>query len=172
MPVENTTPADGISTSASAQSLNRQVFVLRDQTLYPTYAPTLALPASYRLRTDASLTTSNLSSVTVSLFLMPSYDNGADVYAARTFIEWRAVAQMPPDFVGFDTVVDPASVGVVSENWVPLMAPAIIPVGLNVTRRFSCFGATAVSIEIRILTNTPTANQGEDKLVVSIAASQ
>ncbi len=169
MPTTNTTPADGLQTSASAQVLNRRVFIIRNRNWYAEFAPPSTDPAPFQVRLDAAIPTQNLSSVYISLYLCPAYDRGDVVFQARTDLQWRPVFQMPPDVLPTtDAELDDIS----TNNWLPLTAPAIVPVGIPIARRFSCLGAQAVSVEIRIGAGADEPDQGEDRLIISIGASQ
>lgn len=169
MPTTNSTPADGTQTTAAAQVLNRRIFILRDRDDYD-FAPTVATQSGLSLREYAAIPAYNLPNITVSLFLFPEYEGNETTYSARTDIEWRVVFQMPPAVLP-DSTIDPTIDGVVSEDWIPLNAPMIIPVGVPIEKKFCCHNAQYVSIEIRFGQSTDESDQGVDRLVVSIGAS-
>jgi hypothetical protein len=174
MPSTDTTPADGVSTSAAAQVLNRRVLIIRSAANYLRFGGGGFSPGSGGTSTelrDITITqVNNLPKLYINLYLFPEYDDGLVVYSARTVIQWRPVFQMPPAPAlpsGFDMP------GIVSGEWLPLAAPMILPVAVPIVYAFNGAGIEQVAIEIRLdqeeLGDEPVV--GQDRVMFSISAS-
>lgn len=174
MPGTEITPADGVSTSAAAQVLNRRVLIIRDAARYLRFGGGLFSPGangpSADVRSITATQVNNLPKLYINLYLFPEYDDGLVVYAARTVIQWRPVFQMPPAPAlppGFDMP------GIVSEEWMPLSAPMILPVAVPIVFAVNGAGIEKVAIEIRLdqeeLGDEPVV--GQDRIMFSISAS-
>lgn len=162
MPSTQTTPSDGVSTIAAAQLLKRKNLIVKTAT----FAPSDAVASNgLSLRTNTVTQVLNLPEAQVTLFLFPTYDRGDFVFVARNFIEWRVVGQMPPDII-------PDTPGVSSGQWLPITVPQALPIGAPVRVTLPRGGWQALAIEFDTSNGVPDPNQGEDRVIIDISASE
>lgn len=167
MPATETTPAAGAQVFASAQVLNRRVLIIKggpDLGFFTMDSFGPDFDGGFR---DETITpVNNLPEIAFNLFLLPSYDRGDVVFRARNYLQWRPVFRMPPDTF-------PEDVGTASQDWVPFCSPMLLLPGTPVVFPACCIGVEEVAVEVRVPAEfEPEADQGQDRVVVSITASQ
>ena len=178
MPVVETTPAAGGQVVASAQVLNRRILIIKGDPAVPSmgfFGPADLGTADGGFRTETITVVNNLPEITFNVFLYPFYDDGVTEYRARNFLEWRPVFRMPPD--GLGTNVTNQYRGLATDDWIPFCSPMLLPIGVPVVYKASGFGVKEVAIEVRVplAPEAPieaTDDQGQDRVVLSITASQ
>lgn len=166
MPLAPTFPASGTNVIASAQVLARNVFILRGP-IGPFGQPSAPSPPASRaqaLRSQTRLVVNNLPKITVGLFLYPEYSEGGILFQPRTDITWRVVGRTPSVSVA-DALES------VTQEWFPLTAPLILPVGLPISLDILTAGSREIAVEIV----APSGGQGiinKEQLVITMSGSQ
>lgn len=179
MPSAETTPASGTQIVASAQVLFRRILIIkggRDAGLsMGSFGPADLGTSDGGVREQTLTPVNNLPEIAFNLFLYPFYDREDETFSARNYLEWRPVFRMPPDALGVNATNQYR--GTATDDWIPFCSPMLIPVGVPVTYKACCIGVEEVAIEVRVplVVEAPVneeATQGQDRLVVSITASQ
>lgn len=179
MPAIQTNPAAGGQITASAQVLNRKILIIKGDPAVPSMgffgAAAAGVTADGGFREATITQVNNLPEIVFNLFLYPFYDDGVTNYRARNFLEWRPVFRMPPDLDGDNATLPYA--GTSTADWIPFCAPMLLTVGIPITYKACCRGAAEVAVEVRVplAPIAPVASQdsqGQDRVVVSISASQ
>lgn len=181
MPVAETTPGSGAQVFASAQVLNRRILIVKGGSgVAPSmgfFGPADLGTADGGFRAATITQVSNLPEIAFNLFLFPFYDRGDVTYRARNYLEWRPVFRMPPDGLGLNETNQYR--GVATQDWIPFCSPMLIPVGAPITFKACCIGVDEVAVEVRVpedpaepINDDPALPLGEDRIVLSITASQ
>ena len=179
MPVAELAPASGTQVFASAQVLNRRILIVKggaaEAITMGYFGPGDLGTSDGQFRPTTITQVNNLPQIAFNLFLYPFYDRDDVEFRARNYLEWRPVFRMPPDALDLNLAREYR--GMATENWIPFCSPMLIPVGVPITFKACCIGVQEVAIEVRVpLDPSPPINdagdQGQDRLVVSITASQ
>lgn len=175
MPSASTEPAAGNSVIASAQVLFRKRLMIRNDFsgFGPTGPPLVASTQGSEIRAKTTIPANNLQGVSISLFLYPEIEEGGIVYPARNNLTWRPVYRMPPygDVSAIATASFlPEQPGVVTNSWIPMSGPMVLPVGLPIT--FKCHPCGAAEIAIEMEASGAGAVTRIETVVVSMSASQ
>jgi len=161
MPTD-TSPAAGAGTIAAAQVLDRRNIIVKEATFG---APTGNTTNSGAVRTSTTLYVGNLPEIYISLLQFPEYDRSDFVFQARNYIAWRAVAINPG-------TPHPAFALLTSDSFVPLTTPQLLPVGEPIFFKLCCAGVETIALEFDTSAEVPAADQGEDRVIVTMSASQ
>lgn len=148
------TPDVGVATPAAAQSLVQEPFVVVSNTFGA---------ADDQIREQSFVTVRGLPWVRIQLFLYPEYDRGDFTFAARNYLQWRAVGTIPSSLI-------PAVSGL-TNSMIPLTTPQILPVGQPIDYWIRAGGLYAVAIEIDTSSGVAMANQGRDLVLIATSAS-
>lgn len=174
MPSNLTEPASGGNQIAAAQVLKRfNVIVEYDAFAnsaagYPQPPPQAAPVGVTRRATELYI--GALPEVFITLLLHPQYDRGDFVFEARNYLSWRVVGVNPGDVFGpttgtvFPGLTDPA--------WLPITTPQLLPVGEPIHFKLPCGGVESIAIEMDTTSGEAAANQGQDRVVITMSASQ
>lgn len=155
MPSADVSPAAGVSVTAGAQVLNRRILIYK--------GPGILQDLNFRNETVTIV--NNLRSIRFDLFLFPTYNQGQGiVFNARNTLSWRPLFRAPPDVnANVDLTID--------GEWVPLCAPILLPVGTPSSFAIHAGGADEVAVEILAPPDELPANQGRDRIIVTICAA-
>lgn len=160
MPTTETYPASGVTVEASAQVLLRRHLIIRNN--IDDFGPN-AGTQGVAVRQQTYLPVQNLEKIFIHLFLFPTMEEGGVIYPARNNIEWRPVFRMPQDTFA-------PEIGTATDQFLPFVAPAILPVGSPISFVACCNGVESIAIEIR----APLPGgilQARERLIVSMSAS-
>jgi len=156
MPSSNLELASGSVQTASAQLLKRQNVIV--------VAPSFGLDWAGSAAVATWTYVIGLPKIMISLFQYPEYDRGDFVFQARNYISWRVVSLVP----GQDT----PDVNFLTEaNTMPLTTPQLLPVGQPISVEIDVGGVQAVAVEFDVTSGVPGADQGVDRVVVTLTAS-
>lgn len=158
MPSNMTEPAAGGNQVAAAQLLTRFNLIVEENTF-------AAGVLDSDFRTANQLYIGALPEVFITLLLYPQYDRGDFVFEARNYISWRVVGINPgaeaTDFTG-----------VLEDGWAPVTTPQLLPVGEPIHFKLPCGGLENIALEVDTTGGEPAANQGQDRLLITVSASQ
>lgn len=162
MPTD-TSPAAGAGIIAAAQVLDRRNIIVKEGTFGAAAGD--ANIYNRALRTSTTLYVGNLPEIYISLLQFPEYDRVDFVFQARNYIAWRAVAINPG-------TLHPAFALLTSDSFVPLTTPQLLPVGEPIFFQLCCAGVETIALEFDTSAEVPAADQGEDRVIVTMSASQ
>jgi len=108
---------------------------------------------------------SGLPRIFVSMLLFPEFDRGDFTFSARPYLAWRVVGttagSRQPGFTNF-----------AAADFIPLTTPQLMPVGQPVSFSLAGGGLESVSVEFDTTSGTAANDQGFDRIIVTITASQ
>ena len=145
------TPAAGGAVVAAAQVLKRLNVILTAENF-----------GGRQAITDIS----GAPKIYVNLFQYPEYDSGLVVHPSRPWISWRVVGKLA---INIDPPDDPL---LINDNWVPLTEPRLLLTGLPSAFMLPGGGLSAVAIEFDTSAQADAGDQGADRVLVSISASE
>lgn len=159
MPQTSVLPGAGSTSVAAGQTTARFNLVI-DTARFGIQAAT----SDIRRRTTNTYV-SGLPRIFVSVLQYPEFNRGDFVFAARPWIAWRVVGttggERQPGYPLF-----------ASEDFLPLTTPQLVVTGQPVSFSLLAGGLESVSIEFDTTAQDPGPNQGVDRIVVTISASQ
>jgi len=155
-------PAAGAGIIAAAQVLERRNIIVKEATFGASAGDATNSGA---VRTSTTLYVGNLPEIYISLLQFPEYDRVDFVFQARNYIAWRAVAINPG-------TPHPAFALLTSDSFVPLTTPQLLPVGEPIFFQLCCAGVETIALEFDTSAEVPAADQGEDRVIVTMSASQ
>jgi hypothetical protein len=161
MPADTTVPANGSNVVASAQLLQRfNLVVFNDVFAHP---GTGFEPPAGNL---TKIYIGSLPKVFISLLLFPQYDRGDFVFEARNYLSWRVVAVNPG-------TAQPGFPDVTTNTYVPISTPQLLPVGQPIHFVLPNGGGVEnIALEFDTTSEEPEINQGQDRVIVTMSASQ
>lgn len=108
---------------------------------------------------------SGLPRIFISILQFPEFNRGDFVYAARPWIAWRVVGTAAGDRQpGFPLLA--------AEDFIPITTPQLLVVGQPINFSLLAGGLESVSVEFDTTAAEPAINQGYDRIVLTITASQ
>lgn len=108
---------------------------------------------------------SGLPRIFISLMQYPSFNRGDFTFDARPWIAWRVVGTAAGDRQpGFPLLA--------AEDFIAVTTPQLLPVGQPVNITLVGGGLESVSVEFDTTAGIPAINQGFDRVVLTITASQ
>jgi hypothetical protein len=159
MPQTSLLPGAGSTSVAAGQTTNRYNLAIDDAR----FGLRLATFDIRRRLTNTYV--SGLPRIFVSVLQYPEYDRGDFTFVARNYIAWRVVGTTgganQPGYPLF-----------ASEDFLPLTTPQLLVVGQPVNFSLLAGGLESVSVEFDTTSGTPAADQGVDRIIVTISASQ
>jgi len=159
MPSSSVTPGAGSTVIAAGQVTSRYnlaVDTSRFGRQLTTQDPRRRLTNTY---------VNSLPRIYVSMLLFPEFNRGDFTFRARPYISWRVVGttagERQPGFPFF-----------AAEDFIPLTTPQLLPVGQPVSFHLPGGGLESVSVEFDTTSGMPANDQGLDRIIVTITASQ
>lgn len=159
MPQTSLLPAAG-STSVAAGQVTSRYNLTIDESKFGQGLVTVDVR-----RRQTNTYVSGLPKIYVNVLQYPEYDRGDFTFVARNYISWRVVGTTgganQPGFPNF-----------ASQDFLPLTTPQLLVVGQPTSFTLLGGGLESVSVEFDTTSGSPAADQGVDRIIVTITASQ
>lgn len=153
MPNISNTAAGG-AVLASAQVLNRTHTVITTVTFGEDGGQFATTPVQ------------GLPEVYINIFQFPEYNDGTTLHPSRNYLAWR------PVFLMSANITVPSVAGLTFDEWLPAAAPQLLVTSTPNIYRLTTGGVAAIAVEFDTSGGVAVGNQGEDRVIISISASQ
>lgn len=159
MPQTSVLPGAGSSSVAAGQTTSRFNLAL-DTSRFGRISTTDDLK-----RRTINTYVSGLPRIFISILQFPEFNRGDFTFVARPWIAWRVVGTAAGDR-------QPGYPLFAAEDFIPITTPQLLIVGQPINFTMVAGGLESVSVEFDTTAQEPAVNQGFDRIVVSITASQ
>lgn len=152
-------PSAGPTVAASAQVFSSKILIVGPNAQFG-----LGAVPDLSLGRDTLIPVLGVPKIRVQVFHYALFNDGIANWVARSFLSWRVVGYVPGGQVT-------AVANVISQAKVPMSTPQTAIVNQPVSIQIRSGGLYSVGIEFDGTSGAPAANQGFDRVLVSISAA-
>jgi hypothetical protein len=154
------TPDAGNLAVGKGQAFRQRNYVVATSSFAPGVGPRTPPSPTFP---EQGIFVRGLPSIRLQVYHYGVYNDGIANWVPRPWISWRVVGYIPPGSVTTQTSA--------IDTYVPLSSPQLTSINNPVSIQIRPGGAYYVGIEFDTTGGTPVANQGYDRILVSISAS-